>query len=181
MTYFEFHFPHFRKVSNSRIVAPACDRGFMACELSLSDISLESFLIQVVFKNQWNPFRQYCLLIGLGLNYCNQGLSRYLETGCPNRGFIDFCVSKVWYKIHTTNKIDPIPLQILLFRPDTASCVLSKWHYSFYIFYLLRKVIFSKFWHKLLGVQTVKKQCSACPNDTLDALRLSPWLQYGLI
>ena len=45
----------------------------------------------------------------------HQGLSRYLETGCPNRGFIDFCVSKVWYKIHTTNKIDPIPLQILLF------------------------------------------------------------------
>ena len=44
-----------------------------------------------------------------------QGLSRYLETGCPNRGFIDFCVSKVWYKIHTTNKIDPIHLQILLF------------------------------------------------------------------
>ena len=48
-----------------------------------------------------------------------QGLSRYLETGCPNRGFIDFCVSKVWYKIHPTNKIDPIvwpiPLQILLF------------------------------------------------------------------
>ena len=45
----------------------------------------------------------------------DQGLSRYFETGCPNRGFIDFCVSKVWYKIHTTNKIDPIPLQILLF------------------------------------------------------------------
>ena len=44
-----------------------------------------------------------------------QGLSRYLETGCPNRGFVDFCVSKVWYKIHTTNKIDPIPSQILLF------------------------------------------------------------------
>ena len=44
-----------------------------------------------------------------------QGLSRYLETGCPNRGFIDFCVSKVWYKKNTTNKIDPIPLQILLF------------------------------------------------------------------
>ena len=44
-----------------------------------------------------------------------QGLSRYLEKGCPNRGFIDFCVSKVWYKIHTSNKIDPIPLQILLF------------------------------------------------------------------
>ena len=44
-----------------------------------------------------------------------QGLSRYLETGCPKRGFMDFCVSKVWYKIHTTNKIDPTPLQILLF------------------------------------------------------------------
>ena len=29
-----------------------------------------------------------------------QGLSQYLETGCPNRGFIDFGVSKVWYKIH---------------------------------------------------------------------------------
>ena len=28
---------------------------------------------------------------------------------------IDFCMSKVWYKIHTTNKVDPIPLQILLF------------------------------------------------------------------
>ena len=32
------------------------------------------------------------------------GLSQYLETGCPNRGFIDFCVSKMWYKVHTTNK-----------------------------------------------------------------------------
>ena len=47
--------------------------------------------------------------------YVGQGLSRYLETGCPNRGFIDFCVSKVWYKIHTTNKINPIHLQSLLF------------------------------------------------------------------
>ena len=43
------------------------------------------------------------------------GLSQYLETGCPNRGFIDFWVSKVWYKVHTTNKINPIYLQILLF------------------------------------------------------------------
>ena len=49
------------------------------------------------------------------IDVIGQGLSRYLETGCPNRGFIDFCVSKVWYKIHTINKIDPIPLQILLF------------------------------------------------------------------
>ena len=54
-----------------------------------------------------------------------QGLSRYLETGCPNRGFIDLCVSKVWYKIHTTNKIDPIYLYRFCFlRPDTALCVL---------------------------------------------------------
>ena len=43
------------------------------------------------------------------------GLSQYLETGCPNRGFVDFCVSKVWHKVHTTNKINPIYLQILLF------------------------------------------------------------------
>ena len=54
------------------------------------------------------------LLLHNTSNSVDQGLSRYLETGCPNRGFIDFCVSKVWYKIHTTNKIDPIPLQILL-------------------------------------------------------------------
>ena len=45
------------------------------------------------------------------------GLSQYLESGCPNGGFkfIDFCVSKVWYKVHTTNKINPIYLHILLF------------------------------------------------------------------
>ena len=52
------------------------------------------------------------------------GLSQYLETGCPNRGFIDFYVSKVWYKVPTTNKINPIYLQILLFMPVTALCVL---------------------------------------------------------
>ena len=46
---------------------------------------------------------------------CRHGLSQYFETGCPNRGFIDFCVSKVWYKVHTTNIINPIYLQILLF------------------------------------------------------------------
>ena len=105
-----------------------------------------------------------------------QGLSRYLETGCPNRGFIDFCVSKVWYKIHTTNKIDPIPLQILLFYARYCFVCLIK--VTLQLLHLLRKVIFSKFWHKLLGVQTVKKQCSACPNDTLDALRLSPCMVY---
>ena len=45
----------------------------------------------------------------------SRGLSQHLETGCPNIGFIDFCVSKVWYKVHTTNKINPKYLQILLF------------------------------------------------------------------
>ena len=30
-------------------------------------------------------------------------------------GFIDFWVSKVWYKVHITNEINPIYLQILLF------------------------------------------------------------------
>ena len=54
----------------------------------------------------------------------NHSLSQYLETGCLNRGFIDFCVYKVWYKVHTANKINPIYLQILLFRPVTAMCVL---------------------------------------------------------
>ena len=42
------------------------------------------------------------------------GLSQDLETGCPNRGFIDFWVSKVWYKVRTTNEINHIYLQILL-------------------------------------------------------------------
>ena len=34
--------------------------------------------------------------------YESHGLSQDLETGCPNKGFIDFWVSKVWYKVHTT-------------------------------------------------------------------------------
>ena len=33
------------------------------------------------------------------------GLSQYLETGCPNSGFIDFCVSKVWYMVHACQTI----------------------------------------------------------------------------
>ena len=37
-----------------------------------------------------------------------------LETGCPNEGFIDFWVSKVWYKVHTTSEINHTYLQILL-------------------------------------------------------------------
>ena len=47
--------------------------------------------------------------------YVGHGLSQNLETGCPNRGFIDLWVSKVWYKVHIANKINPIYLQILLF------------------------------------------------------------------
>ena len=35
-------------------------------------------------------------------------LSQELETGCPNKGFIDFWVSKVWYKVHTTSEINHI-------------------------------------------------------------------------
>ena len=49
-----------------------------------------------------------------------------LETGCPNIGFIDFCAYKVWYKIHTTNKIDPIPLHILFFLGQILLCVSYK-------------------------------------------------------
>ena len=43
------------------------------------------------------------------------GLSQDLETGCLNEGFIDFWVSKVLYKVHTTNEINNIYLQNLLF------------------------------------------------------------------
>ena len=42
----------------------------------------------------------------------NRGLSQDL---CPNEGFIDIWVSKVWYKVHTTNEINHINLQILPF------------------------------------------------------------------
>ena len=75
-----------------------------------------STLINVVGKRnlngfRWLPFytfpdalihhgRQKTKSAGFS-NSSDQGLSRYLETGCPNRDFIDFCVSKVWYKIHT--------------------------------------------------------------------------------
>ena len=41
----------------------------------------------------------------------DQGLRQYLETGCPNEGFIDFWVSNVWYKVHTANEINHIYLQ----------------------------------------------------------------------
>ena len=54
------------------------------------------------------------------------GLSQYLETGCPNRGFLDFCVSKVWYKVHTTNKINPTYLHILLFYASNSFVCLIK-------------------------------------------------------
>ena len=62
-----------------------------------------------------------------GLNITDSpihGLSQDFETGCPNRGFIDFWVSKVWYEVHATNEMDLIYLQILLFRPVTALLVL---------------------------------------------------------
>ena len=58
--------------------------------------------------------------------------------------------------------------------PDTALCVLYKWHYSFYIFYLLRKVIISKFWHELLGVQTVKNSVLRVQMTRWTHRRLSP-------
>ena len=51
-------------------------------------------------------------------------LSQDLETGCPNEGFIDFWVSKVWYEVNTSNEINHMNLQILFFRPVTALFVL---------------------------------------------------------
>ena len=44
-----------------------------------------------------------------------QGLSQDLETGSPDGGFIDFWVSNVWYQVNTTNEINLVFLQILLF------------------------------------------------------------------
>ena len=61
-----------------------------------------------------------------GLPPACHSLSQYLETGCPNRGFIDLCVSKLWYKVHTTNKINPIYLQILLFYASNCFVCLIK-------------------------------------------------------
>ena len=51
----------------------------------------------------------------MNTNMTGHGLSQYLETGCRNRGFIDFCASKVWYKVYSANKINPIYSHILLF------------------------------------------------------------------
>ena len=72
------------------------------------------------FPGNWVAIGRVVMYFGPVANSFRAGIecghqSRYLETGCPNRGFIDFCVSKVWYKIHTTNKIDHIPLHILFF------------------------------------------------------------------
>ena len=40
-----------------------------------------------------------------GNKHCATGhsLSQDLKTGCPNIGFIDLWVSRVWYLVHTTN------------------------------------------------------------------------------
>ena len=70
--------------------------------------------ISTIFK--YVPYRDgLCSKVEDNAYTPDHGLSQYLETGCPNRGFIDFCVSKVWYKLHTTIKVNPIYLQILLF------------------------------------------------------------------
>ena len=55
-----------------------------------------------------------------------QGLSQDMETGCPNGGFIDFWVSKVLNKVHTTNEIILIYLQILLFNASNCfACIVG--------------------------------------------------------
>ena len=36
------------------------------------------------------------------------------------KAFKDFCMSKAWYKVHTTNKINPIYLQILPFKASNC-------------------------------------------------------------
>ena len=92
-----------RQYQGPRVV-PLCETRTKKRERSHAGHLVSNFIT----KSGFRAWLRCCIHQG-------QGLSRYLVTGCPNRGFKDFCVSKVWYKIHTTNKIDPIPLQILLF------------------------------------------------------------------
>ena len=55
--------------------------------------------------------------------YLRHSLNQDLETGCQNRGFIDFWGSKVWYKVHTTNDLNPIK-PYAFFRQVSALFVL---------------------------------------------------------
>ena len=84
----------------------------------------------------------------------DHGLSQYLETGCPNRDFIDFCVSKVWYQIHTINKINPIYLKILLFYASNCFVCLIK-----VTLQLLHLLSFKKSHH-----QQILTKKFGCPN-----------------
>ena len=69
----------------------------------------------MVFKNLCN------LVPWTKVTASHHGLSQDLETRCPNEGFIDFWVSKVWYKVHTTDEINHIYLHRFCFvRPETA-------------------------------------------------------------
>ena len=112
------------------------------------------------------------LRVGLSKRCPEHSLSQDLETGCPNRGFIDFWVSKVWYKINTTNEINPLYLQNLLFLPvrpfqfnylsyelflEKKSCQTPKKKKKKVNFGVLRTKVVSKFYVRLQKKK--KKKC----------------------
>ena len=73
----------------------------------------------------------------------------------------------MWYKVHTIKEINHIYLQTLLLKGSNCFvCIVGVTLHAL----SSKIVIISKSWPTFLGVQTVKKQCSGCPNDTLEAL-----------
>ena len=81
-------------------------------------------------------------------------------------------MSKVWYKVHSANKINPMYLQILLFYGSNCFVCLIK--VTLHLLSSKKKKSSSANSDKRLGVQTVKKQCYGCPNDTLDSKAAKP-------
>ena len=78
---------------------------------------LNTTLVILMFSNQKSQMPNYLkslrdekatpvwerkggLQIMRNFRYAQHGLSQYLEIGCPKRGFIDFCVSKVLQNIY---------------------------------------------------------------------------------
>ena len=50
------------------------------------------------------------------------GFSQDLEKGCPNKGFIDFRVSKLWYKVHTTIEVNHTSTDIAFLGQYYINC-----------------------------------------------------------
>ena len=84
--------------------------GFLICPGCLLRPWIAIFAADFVHQ-YWYPYMcslffflsTYCKVQSVLYSTVEHGLSQNLETGCPNEGFIDFWVSKVWYNVHTTN------------------------------------------------------------------------------